>query len=191
MSDEGAGGARGPRDAWSENASAGDTDSGRVVLSAGTARVLAIVVLFTFGLAGVAAGVALDRYVILPRRFGVRPPAEGPRGFFGPRSRQVIEERLNRYLELTPAQRTRFDSLMSREERELRTARVAAQPKLDSIVSETRREIDSILTSEQREKLHKLREEEGLGPGGRGFGRRDDPGAGAGERGRRGPSPYP
>lgn len=173
----------GPRDGFRESTGAGDT--GRVFLSAGTARVLAIVVLVTFGLAGVAAGVALDRYVILPKRYGMRPPSDGPRGFFGPRSRQIIEERLNRYLELTPDQRTRFDSLMSREERELHTARVAAQPKLDSIVSETRREIDSILTPSQREKLHKLREEEGLAPGG-------EPGAGSGAgRGRRGPPPYP
>jgi Spy/CpxP family protein refolding chaperone len=180
----------GSRDVGNENA-AGDGGE-RVFLSPGTARVLATVVLLTFGLAGVAAGVALDRYVILPRRYGMRPPVDGPRGFFGPRSRQVIEERLNRYLDLTPTQRAEFDSLMSREERELRTARVANQPKLDSIVAETRQEIDSILTPAQREKLHKLREEEGLGPAGRGFGGRDGDGlrAGAGG-GTRVPPPYP
>jgi hypothetical protein len=154
-----------------------------VVLSPGAARVLAIVVLLTIGLAGMAGGVALDRYVILPRRFGVRPPAE-PRGvLFAPRGRQAFQERLTQYLDLSAEQRTQFDSLMNREERELHAARAIAQPRIDSIVSETRREVDAILSPAQREKLHKLRED-GLAPGGRDFGGRDS--ADPGRRGRRG-----
>lgn len=163
------------------------------MLSAGAARVLAVVVLLTIGLAGMAAGVALDRYFILPHRFGMRPP-EGPR-FFRPGGgggRGAFVDWLNHYLELTPAQRTRFDSLMSAEDRELRRAREVAQPHVDSIVSETRRAIDSILTPAQREKLQRLREE-GIGPdGGRGFGRDGASREGGPGRGRRGgPPPYP
>jgi Spy/CpxP family protein refolding chaperone len=161
-----------------------------VVLSPGAARVLALVVLLTIGLAGLAGGVALDRYVILPRRFGIRPPSDIRAPFFGPRGRQAFADRLHQYLELTPDQRTRFDSLMDREERELRAARSVAQPRIDSIVSETRREVDAILTPAQREKLHKLREDE-LGPG-RAFGGRDsgDPDARP-LGGRRGGPPIP
>ena len=164
--------------------------SGGVVLSPGAARVLAVVVLLTIGLAGVAGGVALDRYYILPHRYGMRPPQDGRSFVFGaPRGgRGVFIDRLNHYLELTPAQRTRFDSLMDRQEHELRQARAVAQPHIDSIVSETRREIDSILTPAQREKLNRLREE-GLGPG-RGFGGRDSAGGEPGGRARRG-GPFP
>jgi Spy/CpxP family protein refolding chaperone len=165
-----------------------ESRGGNVVLSPGAARILAVVVLLTIGLAGMAGGVALDRYVILPRRYGMRPP-DGPR-FFPGGGRQAFIDRLNHYLELTPEQRTRFDSLMNAEDLELRHAREIAQPHIDSIVSETRREIDSILTPAQRDKLHRLREE-GLGPR-RGFGGRDSGGGEPGGRGRRGgPPPYP
>ena len=170
---------------------ASESRGSKVVLSAGAARVLAVVVLLTIGLAGMAAGVALDRYFILPHRFGMRPP-EGARFFRPGGGREAFVDWLNHYLELTAAQRTRFDSLMDAEDRELRHAREIAQPHIDSIVSETRREIDSILTSAQREKLRRLREE-GLGPGGgRGFGRDGESRGGGPGRGRRGgPPPYP
>jgi len=174
---------------------ASDSAPGNVVLSPGAARVLAIVVLLTIGLAGMAGGVALDRYFILPRRYGMRPPGDprGGGGFpFGPRGgggRGVFIDRLNHYLELSPAQRVRFDSLMNRQERELREARAIAQPRIDSIVTETRREIDSILTPSQREKLRKLREE-GLGGPGGGFGAgRDSAMRGDGGGRRRGAPP--
>ena len=169
---------------------ASESRGGNVVLSPGAARILAVVVLLTIGLAGMAGGVALDRYVILPRRFGMRP-VDGP-PFFPGRDRGAFIDRLNHYLELTPAQSTRFDSLMNAEDRELRRAREIAQPHIDSIVSETRREIDSILTPAQREKLHRLREERLGGEPGRGLGGRDSVGGEPRGRGRRGgPSPYP
>ena len=164
-----------------------ESKSGNVVLSPGAARVLAVVVLLTIGLAGMAGGVALDRYVILPHRYNWRPPDRPP---FGPGGREALIDRLNHYLELTPAQQTRFDSLMNAEDLELRHARAIAQPHIDSIVSETRREIDSILTPAQRDKLHRLRVE-GIGPG-RGFRGRDSADGIPGGRGRRGgPPPFP
>ncbi|MGH7719239.1 MAG: hypothetical protein ACREON_10390 [Gemmatimonadaceae bacterium] len=122
-------------------------------------RVTAIIVLSIVTFAGIATGVALDRFVLMPRQLG--PPAGVGMGRFGPGSPasergQAIRERMARELALTPEQRLQFDSIMSRQMRALRVARESIRPRMDSLVRETRRQIDAILTPAQRERLREL-----------------------------------
>jgi Spy/CpxP family protein refolding chaperone len=115
-------------------------------------RALATVVLLLVALAGVLAGIALDRRVLLPRMFG-------PRFEHGARYHPSREfrRRFAQELGLSAEQQTRIDSIMSRQRRELRAIRQSVQPELDSIVSRTRRELDSVLTPEQRKKAQEIR----------------------------------
>jgi Spy/CpxP family protein refolding chaperone len=139
------------------------------------ARGLAILVLLLAVLAGGLAGIALDRTVLLPRRIGPRPPHAGalgrPREPRMPRDRAMLErrfrERMARELGLTDAQRVRIDSVLDRQNRDVRAIRAEAEPKLDSIRARTRREMDAILTAEQRERMREM--------GRRGRGRRGGP----------------
>lgn len=131
-----------------------------------TARLAAAGVLLTVALAGAAAGVAFDRYVLIPHRFEAQransgEPRRRPDGRGGRRDR--FHEQLARMLGLTAEQRVQLDSVMSRQERDLRAAHAVVQPRVDSIVASTRRQLDSILTPEQREKLRDLRESGGRG----------------------------
>jgi Spy/CpxP family protein refolding chaperone len=168
---------------------AGPAGSSRGQPSPRGGRLLALGVLFTIAVASVAGGVLLDRYVLLPRIFGFRGMGEGGmRSRTGPPpggrgrggsdrggGRQAFHERLAEELSLTPSQRSRMDSLMDRQERALRAAHEAVQPRIDSIVGDTRTKLDALLTAEQRQKLDSLRARGAFGaPDGRG--RRRGPG---------------
>jgi Spy/CpxP family protein refolding chaperone len=119
-------------------------------------RILAALVLFLVAVAGGLAAVVVDRFVLRPPHgppfhgFG-RGPGGGP-----PERERAARERFAKELGLTPAQRVRIDSLMDRQLKEIRAVRQQVQPRLDSIVGETRREIDAILTAEQRKKAQEL-----------------------------------
>lgn len=149
-------------------------------------RLLALGVLVTIAIASVAGGVLLDRYVLLPRIFGVRGgPPGGPRLAGGrdrdghragpERGRQAFHDRLAEELGLTTPQRAQMDSLMDEQERALRAAHEVVQPRIDSIVSDTRKKLDALLSAEQRQKLDSLRARGAFGPPD-GRGRRRGPG---------------
>jgi Spy/CpxP family protein refolding chaperone len=140
--------------------SPGPRDDAPVPRPPARGRRLAALVLLLVALAAGVAGVALDRLVLLPMRFG-GPPAGGPPWRHGPeRGRvpreQALRDRFARELGLSAEQRLRIDSLMDRQLRAVREARSQIQPRLDSVVSQTRREIDAILTPEQRAKAAEL-----------------------------------
>lgn len=118
-------------------------------------RLLAVLVLLLVAVAGGLAGVAIDRRVLLPRKFERHGFEHGP-GPHGPRDRE-FRNRFARELGLSPAQQTRIDSIMEQQGRELRAIRHQVQPQLDSIVSRTRRQLDSVLTPEQRKKAEDIR----------------------------------
>lgn len=120
----------------------------------GRSRLVASLVLLVAVLVGGTAGVAFDRLVLLPARFG--PPPFGPGAPPGPRHERAARERFARELGLSDEQRVRIDSLMERQIREIRAARTTVQPRLDSIIGETRRAIDSILTPDQRAKAEEM-----------------------------------
>jgi Spy/CpxP family protein refolding chaperone len=117
--------------------------------------VVAALVLLVAVLAGAIVGVAIDRTLLQPRmhgRFGF--DWHGPHG--PPRDRE-FRDRFARELGLTPEQQIRIDSIMDRQGLELRAVRGQVQPKLDSIISGTRRSLDSVLTPEQRKKADTIR----------------------------------
>jgi Spy/CpxP family protein refolding chaperone len=128
----------------------------------------AVVVLLLVALAGVIAGVALDRLRFMPHMFG--GPWRGPGGHEwgsggGPPRDRGFRDRFARELGLSPDQQTRIDSIMDRQGRELRTVRGRVQPELDSIITRTRRALDSVLTPEQRKKAEAIRKRHPPPPG--------------------------
>jgi Spy/CpxP family protein refolding chaperone len=134
-----------------------DTPAGGRPLTARTppnrGRVLA---LLAFGIllvaaAGVASGVVLERRVLSHHgerehgRLGERRDAGG---------RHPMHERFGRDLGLTPAQAAKIDSIFASHRPAIDSARAASEPKIRAIIDQTRREIDSVLTPAQREKMH-------------------------------------
>ncbi|MEZ0336422.1 MAG: Spy/CpxP family protein refolding chaperone [Gemmatimonadales bacterium] len=118
--------------------------------SPGRNRLIAAAVLFLVAVTGGLTAVTLDRFVLRPGPHRMHP-------FPPPRPDEAaFRERMSRELGLTPDQRTRVDSLMDRQLREIRALRAEVQPRLDSVVAQTRLEIEEILTPEQREKARAL-----------------------------------
>jgi hypothetical protein len=129
---------------------------------------LAALLLLLAALAGVMVGVALDRRVLLPHAFG------GPGGHHERLGRPpaAFLDRIARELELSPDQRVRVDSILERSHREICAVKGEVQPRLDSLFTRMRREMDLVLTPEQRNKAEKFRKKhhppDGPGPGGPG-----------------------
>ncbi|HEV7367142.1 MAG TPA: hypothetical protein VGN76_14955 [Gemmatimonadales bacterium] len=125
---------------------------------------MAVLVLLLVGIVGGLAGVALDRLVFLPHMF--RGPGFGhEHGPGGPPRDRDFRARFARDLALSPEQQTRIDSIMDRQGRELRAVRGRVQPTLDSIIARTRRQVDSVLTPEQRRKAEEIRRKHPRPPG--------------------------
>lgn len=101
--------------------------------------------------AGVASGVVLERRV-LSHRWERERGRPGERREGGPR--HPMHERFGRELGLTPAQAAKIDSIFASHRPAIDSARAAAEPKIRAIIEQTRREIDSVLTPAQREKMH-------------------------------------
>jgi Spy/CpxP family protein refolding chaperone len=119
---------------------------------------IAGLVLLLVALAGGLAGLAVDRLVLLPHRFG--GPGFGPHGRHGPPPpNHEFRDRFAHDLGLTDDQQVRIDSLMDRQMREMRAIRSQVQPRVDSIIGRTRRELDAVLTPEQRQKAEVLRKQ--------------------------------
>jgi Spy/CpxP family protein refolding chaperone len=119
--------------------------------------VLAVVVILIAILAGGMAGVAADRLILLPHMHRGAWHGDFRGGPGGPPRDREFRDRIARELGLAPEQKTRIDSIMDRRGRELRAVRGQVQPQLDSIVTRTRRAIDSVLTPEQRQKAEAMR----------------------------------
>ena len=58
---------------------------------------------------------------------------------------------------LSPDQRVRIDSIMDCQGRELCAIRTTVQPQVDSMITRTRRQLDSILAPDQRKKAEAIR----------------------------------
>ena len=126
-------------------------------------RLLAVLVLLLAAFAGGLGGVAMDRLVLLPRMFGGPRLEHGP-GRYPPRDRE-FRNRFAREVGLSAEQQVRVDSIMDRQGRELRAVRRRVQPQLDSIITRTRRGLDSVLTLEQRKKAAEIRRRHPRFPG--------------------------
>jgi Spy/CpxP family protein refolding chaperone len=117
---------------------------------------MAVLALLLAAFAGGLAGVAIDRLVLLPHM------SRGSgfwhdRGPGRPSRDRDFRQRFARELGLTAEQQQRIDSIMDRQGREMRAVRRRVQPQVDSIVSRTRRELDVVLTPEQRAKAEAIR----------------------------------
>ena len=118
-------------------------------------RVMALLIAgLTFvAAAGVASGIVLERRV-LARHWEHGPG--GPRGYSGRHGPGdgPMHERFGRELGLTPQQELAIDSIFARHRPAIDSARAASEPAIRAIIDQTRRQIDSVLTPEQRAKMH-------------------------------------
>jgi hypothetical protein len=122
-----------------------------------------LVIVLTFIVGGLA-GAVTDRTIGWPRGRHDRPPAHG--GSAGPapdrpedravrreRFRQQFVQQMQKDLGLNPSQVARFDTITRRQNERMDSLRKAMWPRFDTIIQQTRREIDQILTPEQRQKV--------------------------------------
>jgi len=117
-------------------------------------RLLAAGVLAVVALAGVIGGVALDRTVLRQHGWDGRAgPVRGERRD-APRRPSAM---LGADLKLTEVQAGRIDTLIERQMRGFRDIRQSTQPAIDSLMAQTRRSMDSILTPVQRTMLDSAR----------------------------------
>lgn len=121
-------------------------------------RGVAALVLLLVGISGVLAGIALDRTVLRPQP-AERAAVPGMSRRELPRRQDEFRARFADELDLTAEQRRIVDSLMDRQLAELRALRLGSQPRVESVIRQTRRAIDSVLTPEQRDRLAELSRE--------------------------------
>jgi hypothetical protein len=159
-------------------------------------RAMAVVVMFVVLVAGFFAGVAVDRgyrhhlimrfrqrggggLTFVPGESVPPPPPIGP-GPGRPRVRPMVVDHFMRALDLTPAQASALDTIMTQDFAAIRSVRELMQPRVDSVVALTRQRIDSVLTPEQRERYHAMLDErqERIERRGRGAGSGGPPPAG-------------
>ncbi len=124
-------------------------------------RLRAILVLGLVALVGVLAGVLLDR-AMLRARWGTFGSWRGPDAAeYGPGGWRSGGHRstewMARELSLTPEQRAAIDSIRSRQQERMRQVMRDVRPQFRAITSETRGQIESVLTPTQRERFQALR----------------------------------
>jgi Spy/CpxP family protein refolding chaperone len=118
-------------------------------------------VLLAAGVSGLLVGVAIDRFLLpspaVPRvsygrpNFSLKPPSDA--------DRRVMRDQLARDLGMTPDQRRQVDSIMNRRMRDFQTLREELAPRVESLITDVRLEIERILTPAQREKFRALQQE--------------------------------
>jgi hypothetical protein len=115
---------------------------------------------------GVLGGVALDRFVLLPRgTMGWHHGGPNLLREASPEQEEAMRRRfgarLGRVLELTPVQSVRVDSLLDRKVVELRNLRRDVGPRLQQLMSSFRDSLDALLTPAQRERFREMRKRRG------------------------------
>ena len=130
----------------------GSPEPARTGARAGRRRVVMLLTLalVLVAAAAVASGVVLERTVL--SRHGEH--GYGPGGRRGDRGRGPMHERFGRDLGLTKEQEVKIDSIFASHRAAIDSARAASEPRIRAIIDQTRREVDSVLTPAQREKMH-------------------------------------
>lgn len=132
-----------------------------------TKRFATTLMLLAAAVAGGIVALVLDRALHRPPGAGAPPPSpHGRRGVPMTERRENPHQMpgrggdphdwLARQLQLSPAQRARLDSLMTRQRDQFQALREETRPRFDSITARTRRSIDSMLTPEQRQKMDSM-----------------------------------
>jgi Spy/CpxP family protein refolding chaperone len=115
--------------------------------SAKTVVIAVVIVIISF-LSGAAAGIFVD-HIYMRRHFGVgRGPHIAP---------SLIMRRLDRSLDLTPAQHDRIKEIVERHHRRILEISENIRPQIHRELEATNAEITAVLTPEQREKYEKLK----------------------------------
>lgn len=121
-----------------------------------SSRLLAGIVILLVGLAGVAIGAAIDRAVEHRRMMSIVVGGRVPKGP-PPEARRWVLSRLQKELDLSPAQRQQVDSVLARREADVRALMVEMRPRFDSISERTRRDIQAALTPDQQKRFVEMR----------------------------------
>lgn len=131
------------------------------------ARSLAVVVMAAILVAGIVAGVAIDR-MLLAR--GARTAVFPDTGFHPlssalrsptPEERRRIRAELTRQLALTPSQDSAFEAIMMQRAGEFSALREEIRPRVERLVSDVRSDMEQVLTPAQREQFRRLQLRDG------------------------------
>jgi len=147
-------------------------------LRVGPRTLAGLVVVLTFVVGGLA-GAVMDRSISRASAQVPPPPAAGRRGPPGSpqdrgereQHRERFVQQLTRELSLTPAQVAKIDTITRTREQRMNAMWDEVRPRIHAMLEDTRKEIDQVLTPEQRVKLqevrrqHEAKRREG-GPGG-------------------------
>ena len=131
------------------------------------ARFLAVVVMAAILIAGVVAGVAIDRLLLASRA----PTAVFPDTGFHPLSsalrsptpeeRRRLRAELTRQLKLTPSQDSAFEAIMMQRAGEFSALREEIRPRVERLVSDVRSDMEQVLTPTQREQFRRMQLRDG------------------------------
>lgn len=133
-------------------------------LPAPPSRLLVVGVLVAHLLAGVAAGIALDRLVLLD--WGRRPAGEWGMGRRGPwhmgregagHMQGRMLARIGQELDLTAEQREQVEAILPRHLAAFDSLRREMGPRLSALLDSTSAEVEAILTPDQRERWRRIR----------------------------------
>jgi Spy/CpxP family protein refolding chaperone len=138
---------------------------------------LAAGALLAAAVAGFLLGVVADRAVVM-RRFARMawhwPVPHGPGGWMGrgppgrpghgDAMRRHVREQFAREYGLTPEQTARVDTIMQRRDQALEALHAQVEPQARALLETTHREIDSVLTPEQRARFDTRWPDHGLPP---------------------------
>lgn len=124
-------------------------------------RWLAVVVMAAMIVAGVVAGVAIDRMLLAPARTAVFPdtgfhPLSSALRSPTPEERRRLRAELSRQLALTPSQDSAFEAIMMQRAGEFSALREEIRPRVERLVSDVRSDMEQVLTPAQREQFRRL-----------------------------------
>ncbi|MBM3908318.1 MAG: hypothetical protein FJ363_09635 [Gemmatimonadetes bacterium] len=131
------------------------TDDAPLAPATRAPRFAAVAVLLIVALAGIIGGVALERAVLRPQRWAAARASMPPRGERRPPRRPSAM--LPAELKLSEVQAARIDTIVERQMQGFREVRRSTQPAIDSLMAQTRRAMDSVLSPAQRALMDSVR----------------------------------
>ncbi len=130
-------------------------------------RSLAVVVMAAIMLAGIVAGVAIDRVLLTaPARTAGFPdtgfhPLSSALRSPTPEERRRLRAELSRQLALAPSQDSAFEAIMMQRAGEFSALREEIRPRVERLVSDVRSDMEQVLTPAQRERFRRLQLRDG------------------------------